>query len=77
MESGLVVLWGKPRQRTPAAFHLYLKDTSVGWKKHSEVEALCEHEECARMYPVHIEKKELLAVSCSRCHMIRLLGHRK
>ena len=73
MESGIVVLLGKTSQQTPAAFHLYRKDTSVGWKTLAEVRAPCEHEECARMYPVHIEKKELLAVSCSRCHMIRLL----
>ena len=73
MESGLVVLFGKVKQQTPAAFHLYLKDKSGGWKKLAEVRALCEHEECARLHPVHIEKKELLAVSCSRCHMIRLL----
>ena len=72
MESGLVVLWGKTRQETPAAFHLYLKGTSLRWKKLDEVRALCEHEECVRMYPFHIEKKELLTVSCSRCHMIRL-----
>ena len=73
MESGLVVLFGKSSEQTPAAFHLYLKDESRGWKKLAEVRALCEHEECARLHPVHIEKKELLAVSCSRCHMIRLL----
>ena len=73
MESGLVVLFGKSSEQTPASFHLYLKNTSIGWEKLAEMRALCEHEECARLHPVHIEKKELLAVSCSRCHMIRLL----
>ena len=73
MESGAVVLWGKVGDLTPAAFHLYRKDTSQGWSKLGDVRALCEHEECARLHPVQIDKKELLAVSCFRCHMIRLL----
>ena len=70
MESGIVVLWGKPSEQTPAAFHLY--NTSTGFTKLPEVKGLCEHDR-QNLLPVTMNNKELLAVSCPYCEMIRLL----
>ena len=71
MESGIVVLWGKTSEQTPAALHLY-QNTSTGFTKLPEVKGLCEHD-YPKLLPVTINNKELLAVSCWDCEMIRLL----
>ena len=70
MESGIVVLRGKTSELTPAAFHLY--NTSTGFTKLPEVKGLCEHDQ-QNLLPVTMNNKELLAVSCPDCQMIRLL----
>ena len=70
MESGIVVLWGKTSEQTPAAFHLY--NPSTGFTKLPEVKGLCEHDS-QKLLPVTMNNKELLAVSCFDCEMIRLL----
>ena len=71
MESGIVVLWGKSSEQAPAAFHLY-QDTSTGFAKLRELKRLCQHE-IVLLLPVTMNNKELLAVSCGYCQMIRLL----
>ena len=70
MESGIVVFRGKTSEQTPAAFHLY--NTSTGFTKLQEVKGLCEHDR-QNLLPVTMDNKELLAVSCRLCQMIRLL----
>ena len=70
MESGIVVLWGKTSEQTPAAIHLY--NPSTGFTKLPEVKGLCEHD-LQFLLPVTMNNEELLAVSCFYCRMIRLL----
>ena len=70
MESGIVVLWGKTSEQTPAAIHLY--NTSTGFTKLPEVKGLCQHDQ-QYLLPVTMNNKELLAVSCGLCRIIRLL----
>ena len=70
MESGIVVLRGKTSEQTPAAIHLY--NPSTGFTKLPEVKGLCEHD-LQYLLPVTMNNKELLAVSCPLCRMIRLL----
>ena len=70
MESGIVVLWGKTSEQTPAAIHLY--NSSTGFTKLPEVKGLCQHDN-QLLLPVTMNNKELLAVSCRLCQMIRLL----
>ena len=69
-ESGIVVLWGKTSEQTPAAIHLY--NPSTGFTKLPEVKGLCQHDH-QYLLPVTMNNKELLAVSCPDCQMIRLL----
>ena len=71
MESGLVVLWGKTPKETPAAFHMY-QNTPDGLIKTREIKGLCEHDD-VNLLPVGVKNKELMAVSCWSCRMIRLL----
>ena len=74
MKNGTVVLWGKVSEEVPAAFHLYQK-IITRWKKKGEVKGFCEkeHEEWLDLEPLEMKDKELLAVSCQKCRMIRLL----
>ena len=72
MDSGLVVMWGKTSEQTPAAFHLY-QNTSAGFPKIREVKGLCEHNVYVYLLPVTMNNKQLLAVSCAGCEVIRLL----
>ena len=72
MKSGVVVLWGKTSEQTPAAFHLY-NNTSTGFTKIREVKGLCEHD-FPTLLPVTMNNTEFLAVACPACHMIRLLN---
>ena len=71
MKSGIIVFWGKTSEQTPAAFHLY-QNTSTGFTKLREVKRLCQHE-IVLLLPVAMDNKDLLAVSCGYCQMIRLL----
>ena len=71
MESGIIVFGGKTSEQTPAAFHLY-QNTSTGFIKLREVKRLCQHE-IVLLLPVAMDNKDLLAVSCGYCQMIRLL----
>ena len=74
MRNGLIVLWGKVSQEAPGAFHLYQK-IIIRWKKTGEVKSLCkkDHEEWIDIEPLEVKDRELLAVSCQKCKMIRLL----
>ena len=74
MKNGIVVLWGKVSEEAPAAFHLYQK-IITRWKKKGEVKGFCEkeHKEWLDLEPFEMKDKELLAVSCQKYRMIRLL----
>ena len=53
MESGIVVVHGRPSDDIPDSHHQY-KKTSVGWSKLEELNGLCEHEDAIRVFPNEI-----------------------
>ena len=68
-----VILWGKSSDKSGPLLHLFLHpSSSTGLEKFQELDALCEHEEDVFLQSVRVKNKQMLAVSCYSCSMIRL-----
>ena len=72
MESGIIVVYGRPSDDALDSFHQY-KKTSAGWSKLGELKGLCEHEDSIALLPLTVNGKEVLAVGCGECQVIKLL----
>ena len=72
MESGTVVLWGKTSETASPTFQLY-QSWSAELKHTAGLHGFCDHANLASLLPVRLKNKELLAVSCVKCSVIKLL----
>ncbi len=70
--SGTVVLWGKTAESALPALHFYKKSSS-GWAASQETKTLCEHEKGTFVVGLLKNGKDMLAVICLDCQVIRLL----
>ena len=68
----LFILWGKSSDESGPLLHLFLLPSYTGLEKFQELDALCEHEKGVLLQSVREKNKQMLAVSCVRCRMIRL-----
>ncbi len=66
------MLWGKTAESASPALHFYSCSTS-GLQKLKSVEKLCQHENTVYVLGLLRGKKELLAVGCPHCGVIRLI----
>ncbi len=74
MPSGTLVFWGKHTTANPA-FHWYACSTSELVKLRTLPPACkCAHTGTTSILGIRVASKELLAVSCSRCCLIRLVN---
>ena len=69
-ETGQVVIWGKTVEADSPALHIY-NGSSDSWQKERTETVFCEHLR-GMFLPVSVQQQQLLAVSCQKCHMIRL-----
>ncbi len=65
-------MWGKTAESASPALHFY-SCSSSGWKKLKTLEKLCQHETGIYVLGLLRGKKEMLAVSCVDCGVIRLI----
>ncbi len=70
--SGTAVLWGKTDESASPALHFYSCSSSAS-RKLKTLQKLCQHENDVFVLGLLRGKKEMLAVSCRLCKVIRLI----